>query len=237
MPPSPRFPTTSWSLVLGTVEEEDRRSAFERLCNLYWSPVHDFIRGQVGDPESAKDLTQAFFARLIEKHDVCPPQPGKARFRCYLIAAIRHFLANESDRLRTQRRGGDWARVPLDGGNSPTSAEAAIADGMTPERIFERRWALLVIDRALKSVKRQYEAMGKRAYFVRLEIFLLGSRGDNKYRSVAEELGVSEAAVKMAVHRLRRQFGAALRAEISTTVGDAGEVDDELRYLLSVLNA
>ncbi len=234
---SGRFPTTSWSIVLGAARGDDWRPAFERLCTIYWPPVYGFVRWQVGDAEWAKDLTQAFFTRLLEHQDLCPAEPGKARFRSFLMASIKHFLANEWDRLGTQRRGGGRAHLQLDFSDPRCAGQESLTDGLTPEKIFEKHWATLMLDRALAATRKRYEESGQRRQFDLLEKFLLGGRDEGRYRAAAENLEMSEAAVKMAVHRLRRRFGDALRREISLTVNGPPEVDDELRYLLSVVAA
>lgn len=215
--------------MLSTAEASDRRSALGQLCTLYWAPVYGFILSRTVDEEAAKDLTQAFFTRLLEKGDLAPSRQDGVRFRSYLAGCIRHFLANEADRERAQRRGGDWARVPLALGDGQ-------ADGLNPERIFERRWATQVVEHALERVKGRYRQTGLAAEFDRLEVFLLGSKADCSYQAVALDLGMTEGAVKMAVHRLRKRFGNALRQEVARTVGDESAVEEELRYLLTVLS-
>ncbi len=230
-----RFPTTSWTLVLDAARDEARRSALEQLCEVYWPPVFAYVRWQVGDTEEAKDLTQAFFTALLEKHYLRSAARERGRFRAFLLATLKHFLANERDRARTQRRGRGQPPVSLD--FSQFDGLAVPAENMSPDRVFEKRWALLMLGRALQTLRGQYEATGRVRQFESLKGLLTGSEQGSHYKALAAELGTSQAAVKMAMHRLRLRFGEALRAEISQTVTDVVEVDDELRYLLSVLRA
>jgi RNA polymerase sigma factor (sigma-70 family) len=231
-----RFPTTSWTVVFGAVGEDARRSALQILCESYWPPVYAFFLRQVGDPEEAKDLTQGFFARMLEKRDLYLDRKPDSRFRWYLIACAKHFRANELDRNRAQKRGGGLVTVNLD--MEVPGALSLLEDhgGKTPEQIFEKRWALLMIERAVRAVRKQYEASGQGAVFGLLKSHL--AEGDGRgYRDVANELGTSESAVKMAVHRIRRRFADALRAEIGLTVADPGDIQSEIEYLLSVLRS
>jgi RNA polymerase sigma-70 factor (ECF subfamily) len=230
---SARFPTTSWALVLRATRPDARQSALGLLCEIYWPPVFAYLCRSVGDPEAAKDLTQGFFARLVEKRDLsgCHEQGG--RFRAYLLACVKHFVSNERDRARAQKRGGGHPGLQIDL-ESPEVAPYLHDASVSPERAFERRWALMIIDRALHSVRRRYEAAGQLEQFERLKASLVD--GDlPPHRLLASQLGLSESAVKMAVLRLRRRFAEALREEIALTVANPGEVNDEIGYLLGLL--
>jgi RNA polymerase sigma-70 factor (ECF subfamily) len=228
-----RFPTTRWTLVLDATDARAGRSALEQLCSDYWPPVYAFIRRQVRDGEEARDLTQAFFARLLEKGNLRSVRPERGRFRSYLLAAVKHFLSNERERQRAQKRGGGFKLVPLDEPD-PDLPPREIPDNLTPERIFERRWALLLRQRALVALKQDYQLTGRLQEFEVLKEFVTDDPLES-YRDAAEALGSTESAVKTAVHRLRRRFGEALRTQIAQTVADPEEVDEEIRYVLSMM--
>lgn len=227
------MPTTSWTLVLSAAAET-RRSLLEQLCAVYWPPVFAFIWARTRDREQAGDLTQAFFMRLLEKHELRSVQPQRGSFRSFLFAAVSHFLSNEWDRVRAEKRGGGRRLIPLDSDEARAIPAPELADGRTPEKIFERRWALALLDRGLARLRGRYEAAGHGQHFELLRGYLTGG-GEETYRRAGESLGMSEAAVKMAVHRLRQRYGEALREEIAMTVADPGEVDAEVHYLLTVL--
>jgi RNA polymerase sigma factor (sigma-70 family) len=210
------------------------QSALEKLCTIYWSPVHVFIRGHVDDPQEAEDLTQAFFTNLIDKRTLGSVRPDVSRFRAFLLASVRHFLANERDRARALKRGGGRAVRSIEGDAGHPALD--IAGPATPEQLFERKWAHLLLGRALESVRRQYEKTGHADEFEALKNCLAGSGQHAPYAEIGANLGLSEGAVKMATHRLRRRFGEALRAEVAETVADPAEVEDEMRYLLGVVS-
>lgn len=220
--------------MLEASNRDARRSALEQLCEAYWSPVFAYVCRRVSNSEDAKDLTQAFFARLLEKQSLRQADPGRGRFRSFLLGAARNFLANEWDRAHAQRRGGTSPTLSLDAlSNGTILPEAATTD--TPERAFERSWALLQLERALHTLRDQYEAAGRGRHFECLKEMLTGAPEAGHYQALAAELGMSESAVKMAVHRLRRRFREALHSEICRTVAQPEEADDELRYLMAVL--
>jgi RNA polymerase sigma-70 factor (ECF subfamily) len=229
------FPTTSWTLVLRAAGPDARRSALEDLCVTYWEPVYSFVRRQVGDAEQAKDLTQAFFTRLLEKHDLRPSQPEHGRFRYFLLASVKHFLSNERDRARAQKRGGGYPLLKFADAGDRLSWEPV--DTLTPEKIFEKHWATLMLDRALHALRQEFAAAGKTRQFDSLKTCLTGNGREEHYRELGAGLGMSATAVKSAVHRMRRRFGQTLRAEVALTVADPAEVDDELRYLFSVVSS
>lgn len=231
------FPTTSWTLVFRAAGPEARRSALEDLCAVYWQPVHAFVRKQVGDPEQAKDLTQAFFTRLLEKHDLLPPQPEHGRFRSFLLASVKHFLSNERDRARAQKRGGGHRHLVLNFDDPAERPAWEAVETLTPERIFEKHWATLMLDRALHTLRQELGVGGNARQFEVLKICLAGDHPQQHYRELGAGLGMSEAAVKSAVHRMRHRFGETLRAEIARTVDDPAEVEDELRYLFAVVSS
>jgi len=233
------FPTTRISLVRAAAHGSDRRSreALATLCGLYWYPLYAYVRRCGHDAEDAQDLTQGFIARLLEKHSLRQFQEERGRFRSFLLASLKHFLANERDAVRAQKRGGGLAPIPLTvalhTGEHRYSLEPR--DPVTPERIFERQWALGLLNRVLDRLRDESAAAGKGEQFDRLRACLTGDDDGIRYRELAMGLGMSEGAVKVAVHRLRHRFHEALREEISLTVTDPSEIGDEIRYLLTVL--
>jgi RNA polymerase sigma-70 factor (ECF subfamily) len=237
MTPGPRrFQTTHWSLVLTAADHSgaQARSALSALCEAYWHPVYAFIRRTVRSEDDARDLTQAFFTRVIERRYLRAASPERGRFRSFLLTAVRHFLADERDHRRALKRGGGVPHVAI--GPAPMAGEPA-ADPQsdeTPEQIYERQWALAALDAAVGRLRADYDRSGRRAVF---ELLRPAIDGDARvdYGDLARSLGRREGAVRVAVHRLRRHVGASLRAAIAETVADAGDVDDELRFLMSVL--
>lgn len=215
-------------------DSERGREALAQLCEAYWEPLWAFARRVGGDPERAKDLTQGYLTVLLEKGYLGDVRPSTGRFRTFLLASFKHYLANEHDRERALKRGGGFTLCSLDAqiamGRDPVAPGEA-----SPEAVFERRWATTVVDRALARLRREEAQSGKEERLARLEPFLVDGADQGAYREVATELGTSAGAVKVAVHRLRRRFGELLRAEIAETVGSREEVDEELRHLLAVL--
>jgi RNA polymerase sigma-70 factor (ECF subfamily) len=236
--PTSTFQTTSWTLVRKAASDPTAgsRVALAALCQRYWHPVYTFVRRRGYDRDQSQDLTQGFFALLIEKNYLVDTEPTRGRFRSFLLTAVKHFLANEWDRTQALKRGGGQVPVPID----LVEAEAwqpASVDRATPERLFERRWALSVLEHVMATLRAEWVHAGKAAEFDRLSIFLNNDSGSVRYETVAAELGVSAGALRMTVHRMRRTFRRLLRAEIADTVDRPEEIDDELRFLLSVLSA
>lgn len=232
-----RFATTRWSLVLaaGQGSNEQSREALNNLCETYWYPVYAFVRRQVNDADAALDLTQAFFARVLEKNYFGDADPARGRFRSFLLTSARHFLSNERDRARTLKRGGATPIVSLD---IETAEGAYQLEGkdLTPEKLFEARWAAVLLDRALTRVRDGYASSGKSNVFERLKGFLTGDSEDVRYADMGRSLEMTETAVKVAVHRLRRRFRDALVEEIAHTVADPGDIDAEIHHLLQAVS-
>ena len=232
-----RFATTRWTVVLaaGGSDTTAARAALEDLCRIYWPPLYSFVRRRGHAPQDAQDLTQEFFARLLARHDLERADPAKGRFRSFLLASMKHFLANEWDRARALKRGGGAVPVPIDA----VEAEAAYArDGAgasTPERLYERRWALALLETVLGELQRAYAASGKAELFASLKGTLSGDLPSSSYAEIGGRLGMSEGAVKVAAHRLRSRYRARLRARVAATVATPDEVDDEIRFLLAAL--
>jgi RNA polymerase sigma-70 factor (ECF subfamily) len=229
-----RFETTRWTVVLATRSTDVRQSrrALAELCETYWHPLYVFVRRQGYGPDAARDLTQSFFVELLEKDFLRKADPERGRFRSFLLAALKYQLAQARRHDRAVKRGGehrivDWIENDAE---ALYARDAALED--SPERAFERRWALTIIERARERLADEMSEDGRRDQFERLAPMLGGGGEGKSYRELAGELDTSEAAVKMAVMRLRRRFGRYLRDEIAHTVLDPSEVDDELRYLL-----
>lgn len=234
-----QFATTHWSMVLAAGRNDTVRSqaALERLCSIYWYPLYAFVRRQGFGAADAQDLTQSFFARLIEKQDLAGVDRAKGKFRSFLLAAMKNFLANEWDKIKAQKRGGGRQNfTSLDARSAETRYAIEPADPMTADKLYERQWALTLLDEVLKHVREDYEAEGKADLFEALKPTLTGEKTAAPYSEIGAKLGISEGAVKVAVHRLRHRYRDALRAEIAATVADPKEVDGELRDLFAALS-
>ncbi|HKQ62506.1 MAG TPA: sigma-70 family RNA polymerase sigma factor [Candidatus Polarisedimenticolaceae bacterium] len=226
-----RFQTTRWSLVLAAAQGADgSREALEWLCGTYWYPLYAFVRRQGLDPEAARDLTQSFFLSLLDRDSLRRLDPRQGRFRAFLLASIKHFLANERARADAVKRRADdpGFHVPLDGAEARYLEDPAA--GLNPEELFETRWALAVLDRALRRLGDEHEAAGKGMLFRRLSGQLTGNEA--AYDALARELETSEGALRVTVHRMRRRLGSLLREEVAQTVSSGDDVEGELRNLL-----
>jgi RNA polymerase sigma factor (sigma-70 family) len=235
--PHGRFMTTRWSLIAAAGGPADARSAgaLATLCEAYWYPAYAFIRRQGHDADAARDLTQEFFTRVLEKHYFRDADPARGRFRAFLLTAIRHFLSNERDRRQALKRGGRREVLSLNVDSAEGAYQLEARDDLTPEKLFDARWASVLLDRALTRVKQEYGATDKGALFESLKGFLTGHNEDVPYADAARALGMSEGAVKVAVHRLRRRFRNALVKEIAETVSDPADIDGEIRHLLQAV--
>jgi RNA polymerase sigma-70 factor (ECF subfamily) len=240
MSPS-RFEPTSWTMVVGlqTTDASRRTEALARLCEAYWTPIYAFIRRSGTSPDDAADLTQAFFLHLLSQdRPFATVDRSLGRFRSFLLAALRHFLSNERDRVATLKRGGRWSRVPFEPEDLERQYAAMRSTAFDAEALFDRHWAITVLHRAVARVRAKEEAAGRGRQFAALSGYLTSEgagSGPGGYREVAAALGTTEVALRAAVHRLRQRLGAALREEVVDTVGDAASADAELRYLLAVL--
>jgi RNA polymerase sigma factor (sigma-70 family) len=232
-----RFQTTRWSVVLTArgSEQPRAREALATLCGTYWYPLYAFIRRRGSSPEEAEDRTQAFFAHLLEKQALRHVDPGKGRFRSFLLASLRNFLSDEHAKTTAKKRGGGAAPISLDAEMAESRYALEAAHEVTPERLFERQWALTVIEQALARLRKRYVGRNKGELFDVLKVFLSGEKRPVPYDEVARKLELTELAVKVAVHRLRKRFRDALRDEIAQTVVGAETVDDELRSLYAAL--
>lgn len=231
------FLTTHWSVVLtaGGKDTTEALGALEELCRVYWYPLYAYVRRRGYSPPDAQDLTQEFFARLLERNWVARADQAKGRFRTFLLHALQRFLANEWDKVRALKRGGGQRSVPLqfETGESRYSAEPA--DLRSPEQVFERRWAVALLAEVMQRLEAEYQKEGKADEFAALQVSLVGERERLPYSQLAEQLSQSEGAVRVAVHRMRQRYRELLRAEIAHTVTSAEEVDAEMHHLFKVL--
>ena len=230
--------TTQWSLVVAarSVRGPEARQALDRLCRTYWPALYAFVRRLGWEPEAARDLTQAYFAELLEKDYLAGIDASKGRFRSFLFTSMRHFLSHQRERSRAVKRGGAAWIVPLEMVASEERHALASATSPTPEEVFEQRWAMTVIEAAMERLRSESAAAGGERRFELLRPYLTSLERHAPYREVASSLNPTEAAVKVAVHRLRRRFGRCLRAELAETLTDGADVDDELRHLLAVVS-
>jgi RNA polymerase sigma factor (sigma-70 family) len=231
-----QFATTHWTLVLASQSSSPQASqALERLCRLYWPPLYAYVRRRGHRPEQAQDLTQEFFARLLQNNDLARVKPELGRFRSFLLASLKHFLANEWDAAQTGKRGGGQARLSWDDETLERQYQLEAADQATPETIFERRWALNVLEQALAQLGQEYFRAGKQDLFEGLRVFLSGDKKLIPQAEIAGKLGISISAVRVGVHRLRQRYGQVLREQIAATVSSPAEIEEEIRHLMAVL--
>jgi RNA polymerase sigma-70 factor (ECF subfamily) len=229
------FGSTRWSIVLAARSGSPEELA--DLCGGYWPALYAYLRRRGYTPEDAQDLTQSYFARLLEKGFLQQADAARGRFRSFLLASLKHFVANEWHREHAQKRGGVAHMLSL---QDPTHAETLYAAAqatvdLTPERLYERNWALTVLEHATTALAGEFASAGKQAVFDGLKQFLTGDAGELKYSQAAASLGMSEGAARVAVYRMRGRFRDLLRAEIGRTVEDDAEVDEELRFLMTAL--
>ena len=231
------FHTTQWSLVVaaGRRASPEGAVALEALCRQYWYPLYAFARRRVGRVEEARDLTQAFFARLLEKDALARVDESRGRFRAFLLTAFQNFLTNEGARARAEKRGGGHAPLPLDFTWGDDRYRREPADPWTPERLYDRQWTLLLLDQVFAQLRARYEAQGKLALFERLKGTLTGPAAAS-HADAARVLGMTEGAVKVAAHRLRKAYRELLQAAVAQTVADPAEVRDELLALFRSLD-
>lgn len=232
-----RFESTHWSVVLAADRNDDTasRTALARLCQTYWYPLYAFVRRRGFNPEDAKDLTQAFFAHLLENRALATTDRAKGRFRSFLLASLRNFLTNEWERASAQKRGGGCEHVSLDTGTAEMRYESEPADSASPDRLFDRSWALTLLERALVRLRDEQAAAGQSSRFEQLRDRLTGEPDALPYAELAAKSGQSEAAMKMAVSRLRRRYGELLREEIAQTVSRPEDAEQEIRHLFAML--
>jgi DNA-directed RNA polymerase specialized sigma24 family protein len=233
------FATTHWSVVLaaGQGDSPHAAAALEKLCRAYWYPLYAYVRRRGSGPEDAQDGTQSFFARLLERDLLSRASPQRGRFRSFLLTALQNFLADEHDRAVAHKRGAGQPLIALDALDGEARYALEPSDDVSPDKLFERRWATTVLEQAWRSLEAEYAAEGKADLFRELRRFNSALESAPGYAEVAGSLGLPENTVKSLVLRMRRRYRVLLRAEIGQTVADPEEVDEEIRYLLRVLEA
>jgi len=235
---SREFTTTHWSVVLaaGQGESPHAAQALERLCRSYWYPLYAYVRRSGHRPEDAQDLTQEFFARLLVKHYLSAVHPERGKFRWFLLSAVKRFLINERERASAAKRGGTSPHIPFDGQKAEERYRLDAADRSTPDKLFDRAWATSLIQTTYQRLEEEHALEGKRRLFERLRVFLSGDRADLTCAEAGAELGMTEGAVKVAVHRLRRRYRDLLREQVAQTVHTAADLEEELRNLRAVFS-
>ncbi len=233
------FATTHWSVVLAAGEGSSAKAAdaLEKLCRTYWLPLYAYVRRKGSGPEDAQDLTQEFFACILEKNALSRARRERGRFRSFLLTSLQNFLVHEWERARAKKRGGGNRPLPWD----PLSAESRYqlegASDLTPDKAFERRWALTLFQQALARLREEFTAARKGEQFEELKGLLSDEAGEGEYAGIAARLGMTTAAVTVAVHRLRKRYRQLVREEIAHTVTSPTEIDDEMRYLIKLMTA
>lgn len=235
LPGPSQFPATRWTLVVaaGDPHRKEARAALVSLCENYWYPLYAYLRRRGYSADEAQDLTQEFFMRVLEGRYLDRADPEKGRFRSFILTSLKFFVANEEERQRARKRGGGML-LPLEISSGEERYRREPAHDETPERIFERRWALALLDRVVEKLRGEFAQYGRAEHFERLKVFLLG-QSDAPYAALAREMNTSEGALKVAVHRLRKRYRELFRQEIADTVADPVEVESELRFLAAVL--
>ena len=232
------FATTHWSVVLASAQGDSPQAAaaLDQLCRTYWYPLYAFVRRQGHSPHDAEDLLQAFFARFLEKHYLEDVDQAKGRCRSFLLAALKHYLANEWDKANAVRRGGRVEFLSLEGEAAESRYWEEPASDLTPEKLYEQRWACALLERVMERLQHDFDASGKDPPFEALKCFLQGEGRSVSYAELAAQHGLSEGALKMRVQRLRQRYQRLLREEITHTVAGPEEVEDELRHLFTVVS-
>jgi DNA-directed RNA polymerase specialized sigma24 family protein len=232
------FTTTRWSVVLEAQGESPAaQEALEKLCRTYWRPIFAFLRRQGLRPDEAEDITQGFFAELLERRSLDAVRKEKGRLRSFLLGGLKYFLATEGRRAMAIKRGKGQRLIPLDELQAGDRIEIETADPMTAEMIYERRWALTVLERVLSRLKDEYLAADNAALFDSLKELLPDEPGSPSQAAIAARLGMSENALRQAFYRFRQRYQSLLRDEIANTVATPGDIEDELRHLITVLEA
>ena len=235
------FTTTHWSVVLAAADSvaPGGQAALERLCHTYWPAAYAFVRRQGRGPDEALDSTQEFFARFLEQKHVKLADPERGRFRSFLLSALDNFLKSEWRKQQAQKRGGGQWIISLDEQRDAETRFLAepVDPATTPDRAYEKRWAITMLERVLSRLRGEFVATGRSDHFDALKVFVWGEPGTASQVDVAARLGITPNALGVAVHRLRRRFGELLREEIARTVATPADVDDELRHLIEVLGS
>ena len=234
------FNTTHWTIVLACRDQDDSSAAEQALANLYqtyWYPLYAYIRRCGYSEHDAEDLVQGFYAHIHEKHALAKADPQRGKFRTFLLSSLQNFLANENERTRAQKRGGGLELIRLDAEDAKARYQLEPVHSVTPEKIFEMRWAHALLDETLAGLRADFAARGKQRLFEGLQTFLTADSGETSYQQAADNLGLPLSAVKTSVHRMRLDYRTRLREEIGRTVSCPEEIDEELLYLRKVLAA
>jgi len=233
------FATTHWSIVVAAAHgsRPDAQAALATLCETYWYPLYAYVRRCGYESHDAEDLTQEFFARLLDKDYLASVDRSKGKFRSFLLASLRHFLANERDRARARKRGAGQTMLSFDRGEAETRYRLEPSHEVTPEKDFDRQWALTLLGQVLRGLEAEHVASGTQRLFEELKGFLTQAEGACRYAEAACRLGMTQGAAKVAVHRLRRRYRRLLRDEIAQTVAGPREVDEEIRHLFGAFRS
>ena len=235
-PPRSSFSATQWTLVLAAgTDGSVAHRAIAELCERYWEPLYAFARRTGQMPEDAEDAVQGFFADLLERSAFQRVDRAKGKFRSFLLASFKNFLSHERERQRAEKRGGGTALVHLDAHDAEERYALERSDNLSPDKLYDRRWARVLLDRAQARLSEQYASSGQSKLFDRLRPVLGASRAQVDYATMTAELGMTEGALKVAAHRLRERYRDALRNEVAATVASASDIDTELRHLIEAL--
>ena len=232
------FETTRWSIIAtaGRQPSADSKRALESLCESYWHPLYAYVRRRVSDVNEAQELTQAFFAELLEKNYVGSATPERGRFRSFLLTAFKHFLAKEWEKAKAQKRGGGRVPISLDFQSEDSRVCIEPAAGLTAEQYYDQQWAIALLGQTMERLKNEFDKAGKTALFAELKSFIIGDHAGTTYAEVAAKLNMTAAAAKKAASRMRQRYRELLRDEIAQTVAGPDEVEDEIRNLFTTLN-
>jgi len=236
--PGDIFATTHWTVVLAAGQRSTPQSdgALEELCKTYWFPLYAYVRRRGQTKEDAEDLTQAFFARFLERNYLAGLSAERGRFRAFLLASLKHFLANEWDKSRRQKRGGNVTHLSLDWQTADAQFQVAATAEPSPDKAFDREWAVALLARVIEQLQAECANEDRGRQFAELKIFLTAGKGEGSHADAARRLGLDETAVRVAVHRLRKRYRQLLRDEIAQTLADAGDVDEEMRALFGAFD-
>jgi RNA polymerase sigma-70 factor (ECF subfamily) len=234
---SPQFQTTRWSLVLKACQSDTTTAAtaLNKLCQMYWYPVYAFIRRNGHGPEDCRDLTQDFFASLLQRDFFMTADPERGRLRSFLLVSAKNFLGHQREKARALKRGGEYSFVSLDSAEAEGNYAHEPANPLTPDQLYQRRWALTVLEQTLSRLKDEYVRAGKTNLFESLQSSLYGDKGDGSYAEIGARLNMSEGAARIAAHRLRSRYAELLRAQVAETVASRAEVEEELATLRAAL--
>lgn len=215
---------------------EQSNEALQQLCGAYWQPLYAYVRRRVPTEQEAQDLTQAFFERMLERNYLAVADPSRGRFRAFLLTALKHFLSKEWDKLRTLKRGGGVAILSLDFASGESNYQIAVRTQPDSDALYDRQWAMTVLEAGLEELRQEWSQKNQAGQFEKLSVFLAPGNSDQSYAAVADQLQMSDSAVRMAVSRMRRRYGELIREVIAETLASEADVDDELNHLFACLS-